>query len=102
MVVGLPLSLDGGTGPAAAGVLDEVARLAKVVTVPVEVIDERFTTVTADRDLMQMRHAGPGPPPRHRQGRRRRAAADLARLPAPSCPGRAPMTTTDGTGVAAT
>ncbi len=55
VVVGLPLSLDGGTGPAAQGVLDEVARLAKVVAVPVEVIDERFTTVTADRDLLQMR-----------------------------------------------
>jgi putative Holliday junction resolvase len=55
VVVGLPLSLDGSTGPAATAVLDEVARLATVVPVPVEVVDERFTTVTADRDLVQMR-----------------------------------------------
>ncbi|MPY95113.1 MAG: Holliday junction resolvase RuvX [Acidimicrobiia bacterium] len=55
IVVGLPLSLDGGTGPAAQGVLDEVARLAKVAAVPVETFDERLTTVTAERDLMAQR-----------------------------------------------
>jgi putative Holliday junction resolvase len=51
LVVGLPLSLDGTTGPAAQRVLDEVAELARVVAVPVETVDERFTTVTADQHL---------------------------------------------------
>lgn len=51
MVVGLPLSLDGSIGPAARAVLDEVAELALVLDVPVETVDERFTTVTADQQL---------------------------------------------------
>ena len=51
VAVGLPLSLDGSVGPAAAGVLDEVAELARVLEVPVETVDERFTTVTADQQL---------------------------------------------------
>jgi putative Holliday junction resolvase len=55
VVVGLPLSLDGRVGPAAQGVLDEVARLAAAVPVPVETFDERLTTVTAERDLMAQR-----------------------------------------------
>lgn len=52
VAVGLPLSLDGSIGPAAAGVLAEVAELAQVLAVPVETVDERFTTVTAD-DLLK-------------------------------------------------
>lgn len=55
VVVGLPLSLDGGLGPAARGVLDEVERLEAALPVPVETYDERLTTVTADRDLMARR-----------------------------------------------
>lgn len=51
VVVGLPLSLDGSIGPAAQRVLDEVAELARVLDVPVETVDERFTTVTADQQL---------------------------------------------------
>jgi putative holliday junction resolvase len=53
VVVGLPLSLDGSTGPAARGVLDEVERLADTVGVPIETYDERLTTVTADRSLIE-------------------------------------------------
>ncbi len=52
VVVGLPLSLDGSIGPAARGVLDEVDLLADTTTVPVETYDERLTTVTADRTLI--------------------------------------------------
>jgi putative Holliday junction resolvase len=52
VVVGLPLSLDGSVGPAARGVLDEVELLAATTTVPVETYDERLTTVTADRTLI--------------------------------------------------
>lgn len=57
VVVGLPLSLDGSVGPAAQRVLDECDRLADVVGVPVETWDERLSTVTAERSLMdqQMR-----------------------------------------------
>ncbi|MEY2422614.1 MAG: putative pre6S rRNA nuclease [Acidimicrobiaceae bacterium] len=51
VAVGLPLSLDGSVGPAAEGVLAEVAELARVLDVPVETVDERFTTVTADQQL---------------------------------------------------
>lgn len=51
VAVGLPLSLDGSVGPAAQAVLDEVAELARVLDVPVETVDERFTTVTADQQL---------------------------------------------------
>jgi len=50
-VVGLPRSLDGSLGPAAQGVGQEVEQLRTVLNVPVEVVDERFTTVTATRAL---------------------------------------------------
>jgi putative Holliday junction resolvase len=50
-VVGMPRSLDGSFGPAARGVRQEVEQLRTVLGVPVEVIDERFTTVTATRAL---------------------------------------------------
>lgn len=53
LVVGLPLSLDGSVGPAARAALDEVAELGATTTLPVETYDERLTTVTADRSLMQ-------------------------------------------------
>jgi putative Holliday junction resolvase len=66
VVVGLPLSLDGNTGPAAAAVLAEVAELAAVLAVPVVTHDERLTTVTAHE---QLRAAG-------MSGRRRRTVVD--------------------------
>jgi putative Holliday junction resolvase len=47
----MPLSLDGSFGPAAQGVRQEVEQLRTVLGVPVEVIDERFTTVSATRTL---------------------------------------------------
>ena len=53
VVVGLPLSLDGSVGPAAAGVLDEVEQLRAATPLPVETYDERLTTVTAERLLRQ-------------------------------------------------
>ena len=51
VVVGLPLSLDGGFGPAARSIEAEAAALGEVLPVPVELFDERFTTVTANRAL---------------------------------------------------
>ena len=55
LVVGLPLSMDGSVGKAAQAALREVKALATVVGVPVETFDERLTTVTADRILMEFR-----------------------------------------------
>jgi len=52
LVVGLPLSMDGTVGKAAQAAIDEVEVLSTVVGVPVETIDERLTTVTAERMLM--------------------------------------------------
>lgn len=55
IVVGLPLSLDGTTGPAAVAVLEEIEQLRAETGLQVESIDERFTTVEAAR---QLREAG--------------------------------------------
>jgi putative holliday junction resolvase len=53
VVVGLPLSLDGTDGPAARAARTEAKHLASVVGVPVEMYDERFTTVTAERGMIE-------------------------------------------------
>lgn len=53
VVVGLPLSLDGTTGPAARSARTEAQQLASVVGVPVVMYDERFTTVTAERGMLE-------------------------------------------------
>ena len=55
VIVGLPLSLDGTIGPAARGAIAEAEELSSVVGVPVETFDERLTTVSADRLLMERR-----------------------------------------------
>ncbi len=52
VVVGLPLSMDGSVGRAAAEALAEAEALSDAVGVPVETFDERLTTVTADRSMM--------------------------------------------------
>jgi putative Holliday junction resolvase len=54
LVVGLPMSLDGGKGPAARAILDEVDELSIVVPVPVETWDERLSTVEAERSMRAM------------------------------------------------
>ena len=55
VLVGLPRSLSGGEGPAAALARDRAGRLAVVVVaehgVPVRLVDERLSTVTATRRL---------------------------------------------------
>lgn len=51
VVVGLPLQLDGDEGRAVAIVRAEIRGLRKRLDVPVEEIDERFTTVTAHQRL---------------------------------------------------
>lgn len=69
IVVGLPRSLSGREGPAAVAAREFADRLASAVApVPVGFADERFTTVTATRDL---RAAGV-------KGRDQRAVIDQA------------------------
>ena len=54
VVVGLPLSLSGQAGPAARAALNEAAALRALLEplgVAVETVDERFTTVEAERAL---------------------------------------------------
>lgn len=66
VVVGLPRSLDGSSGPAAGAAQREADILADVLPVPVVTHDERLTTVTAHQ---QLRAAGV-------DGRRRRQIVD--------------------------
>jgi putative Holliday junction resolvase len=69
IVVGLPRSLSGGEGPAAAKTREFAARLAARVTpVPVRLVDERLTTVSAEAMLRD----------RGRKGQQRRAVVDQA------------------------
>jgi putative Holliday junction resolvase len=51
LVVGLPLSMSGETGPAARAVLDEVAEIRLALGLEVDTVDERLTTVAASRAL---------------------------------------------------
>jgi putative Holliday junction resolvase len=54
VLVGLPLSLSGKTGPAAEAALTEVAELRALLEpegVAVETVDERFSTIEAQRSL---------------------------------------------------
>jgi putative Holliday junction resolvase len=69
VVVGLPRTLAGGEGPAAAGARQYARRLAvRVAPVPVRLVDERLTTVDAHRSL---RESGV-------DGRRQRSVVDQA------------------------
>jgi putative Holliday junction resolvase len=51
VVVGLPLSLNGGMGPQARRVSRYTRALAQALRVPVELYDERYSTVTAEELL---------------------------------------------------
>jgi putative Holliday junction resolvase len=51
VVVGLPTSLSGRPGPAARAAEEYAAQLAGRVGVPVRLVDERFSTVGAQREL---------------------------------------------------
>jgi putative Holliday junction resolvase len=69
VVLGLPRSLSGGEGPAAAKVREFAHSLAEAVQpVPVRLCDERLSTVTAEAVLREQ----------GRKGRKRRAVVDQA------------------------
>jgi len=53
VLVGFPRSLSGGEGPAAAEARKRALRLARAVRVPVRLVDERLTTVTASQRLSE-------------------------------------------------
>jgi putative Holliday junction resolvase len=56
VVVGLPLSLSGAEGTAAASARSYAQRLARAVDVPVFLVDERLTTVSAAAALRSSGH----------------------------------------------
>jgi putative Holliday junction resolvase len=53
VVVGLPLSLNGDVGPQARRVTRYAQALARALPVPLELYDERYSTVTADELLAE-------------------------------------------------
>ncbi len=53
IVVGLPLNMNGSEGPAAVAAIAEARQLATLVDVPIEMHDERRTTVSADRSMIK-------------------------------------------------
>jgi len=59
LVVGLPLSLDGSDGPAATAAREEAEQLGVVTGVPVDLYDERLTTVSAHQILREQGVSGP-------------------------------------------
>ncbi len=73
VVIGLPRSLSGGEGPAAVKIRDTAAQLDVLLKkasseVELRLVDERFTTVTAERMLRE----------RGKKGSKRRAVVDQA------------------------
>jgi putative Holliday junction resolvase len=52
IVVGLPRRLDGSRGPEAAAAQELAGHLRKASGLPVEMVDERLTTVAAERALI--------------------------------------------------
>lgn len=73
VVIGLPRSLSGGEGPAAVKIRGTSAQLVGLlekanVEAEVRLVDERFTTVTAERMLRE----------RGKKGAKRRAVVDQA------------------------
>ncbi|MFI5694269.1 Holliday junction resolvase RuvX [Kribbella sp. NPDC051586] len=70
IVVGLPRSLSGGEGPAAAKIRETAAQVLDKVgdQTTMRLVDERFTTVTAERMLRE----------RGKKGSKRRAVVDQA------------------------
>ena len=75
VVVGLPVSLSGREGPAAAKARSFAAELARAVApVSVRLFDERMSTMTADNQLRGSGMAGTN----KQSGKKRRAVIDQA------------------------
>ena len=52
MIVGLPRRLDGSYGPEAAAARSLAAELRRAAHLPVELVDERLTSVVAERAML--------------------------------------------------
>ena len=52
IIVGLPIQMDGRRGPAAAAATELSHGLRQASGLPVELVDERLTTVVAERSLI--------------------------------------------------
>jgi putative holliday junction resolvase len=52
IIVGLPIQMDGKRGPAAAAATELSLGLREASGLPVELVDERLTTVAAERSLI--------------------------------------------------
>ena len=52
IVVGLPVNMDGSEGPRAQSARDTAARLAETLALPVAFWDERWSTVAAERAML--------------------------------------------------
>lgn len=72
VVVGLPLSLSGDEGEAARAARAKAGALGTVVSVPVELFDERLTTVEAGRRRREREAGG--------KRRERKAAGERVRI----------------------
>lgn len=53
IIVGLPLRMNGRHGPEAAAAQELASALRKASGLPVELVDERLTTVAAERSLIE-------------------------------------------------
>jgi putative Holliday junction resolvase len=53
LLIGMPRNMDGSYGPAALKVREFVAGLKDAVPIPIKTLDERLTTVQAQRFLIQ-------------------------------------------------
>lgn len=53
IIVGLPRRMDGTYGPEAKAARQLAARLREASRLPVELVDERLTTVAAERSLLE-------------------------------------------------
>jgi putative Holliday junction resolvase len=53
IIIGMPRNMDGSYGPAALRVQEFVAVLRDAITIPIKTLDERLTTVQAQRFLIQ-------------------------------------------------
>jgi putative Holliday junction resolvase len=53
IIVGLPRRMDGSYGPEAKSARELADRLRKASGLPVELVDERLTTVAAERSLLE-------------------------------------------------
>lgn len=53
MLIGMPRNMDGSYGPAAQKVNEFIAALKAEISVPIKLLDERLTTVQANRSLLQ-------------------------------------------------